>query len=135
MLLCVVSRIRQAEELFEAAIAANPVHAESLGNLAVLLHGQPDNEPAVLDRIEGLYKRAVHADPANANNFSNYGLFLAEVTLISSVHTYQTKCWRSCRRLRRRRSKLGPAGFAALGHVGSVLRYWVYLVPTCQGTG
>lgn len=71
--------IQQARELFEAAIAANPSHAESLGNLAVLLHGQPGSGKAGLDRIEGLYKRALHADPANANNFSNYGLFLAEV--------------------------------------------------------
>lgn len=36
---------------------------------------------AILDKIEGLYKRAVHADPANANNFSNFGLFLAEVNV------------------------------------------------------
>ena len=34
----------------------------------------------MLDKIEGLYKRAIHADPANANNFSNFGLFLAEVS-------------------------------------------------------
>lgn len=33
----------------------------------------------MLSRIEDLYRRAVHADPVNANNFSNYGLFLAEV--------------------------------------------------------
>lgn len=65
--------------MFEAAIAANPSHAESLGNLAVLLHGQPCTSATMLDKIEGLYKRAVHADPANANNFSNFGLFLAEV--------------------------------------------------------
>lgn len=71
----------QARGLFEAAIAANPSHAESLGNLAVLLHGQPGTSTAILDKIEDLYKRAVHADPANANNFSNFGLFLAEVNL------------------------------------------------------
>lgn len=69
----------QAKRLFEAAIAANPFHAESLGNLAVLLHGQTPKGAKVLDRIEDLYKRAVHADPANVNNVSNYGLFLAEV--------------------------------------------------------
>lgn len=67
--------------MFEAAIAANPSHAESLGNLAVLLHGQPGTSTTILDKIEDLYKRAVHADPANANNFSNFGLFLAEVNL------------------------------------------------------
>lgn len=72
----------QAEELFEAAIAANPAHAESLGNLAVLLHGQPSTSAAMLDKIEALYKRAVHADPVNANNFSNFGLFLAEVIFV-----------------------------------------------------
>lgn len=72
----------QAEELFEAAIAANPAHAESLGNLAVLLHGQPCASAAVLDKIETLYKRAVHADPVNANNLSNFGLFLAEVIFL-----------------------------------------------------
>lgn len=69
----------QAMALFEAAIAANPSHAESLGNLAVLLHGQAPKKVEVLARIEDLYKRAVHSDPSNANNFSNYGLFLAEV--------------------------------------------------------
>ena len=53
----------------------------------MLLHGQPSNEPVVLDKIEDLYKRAVHADPTNANNFSNYGLFLAEVTLIHFIHS------------------------------------------------
>ncbi|CAM9862822.1 unnamed protein product [Ectocarpus sp. 4 AP-2014] len=68
----------KAKTLFEAAIAANPSHAESLGNLAVLLHGQPCTSAPLLDKIEGLYKRAVHADPVNANNFSNFGLFLAE---------------------------------------------------------
>lgn len=71
--------VPKAKRLFEAAIEANPSHAESLGNLAVLLHGQPCASAAMLDKIEGLYKRAVHADPANANNFSNFGLFLAEV--------------------------------------------------------
>lgn len=71
--------------MFEAAILANPSHAESLGNLAVLLHGQASIEETVLRRIEALYKRAVHADPTNANNFSNYGLFLAEVTLALST--------------------------------------------------
>lgn len=71
--------IVQAKRLFEAAIAANPSHAESLGNLAVLLHGQMPKGVKVLDRIEDLYRRAVRADPANANNVSNYGLFLAEV--------------------------------------------------------
>ena len=71
--------VSKARRLFEAAIKANPSHAESLGNLAVLLHGQPSTSPAMLGKIEGLYKRAVHADPANANNFSNFGLFLAEV--------------------------------------------------------
>lgn len=75
----VVFLVLKARRLFEAAIETNPSHAESLGNLAVLLHGQPHTSAAVLDKIEGLYKRAVHADPANANNFSNFGLFLAEV--------------------------------------------------------
>lgn len=65
--------------MFEAAIEANPYHAESLGNLAVLLHGQPCTSSTMLDKTEDLYKRAVHADPTNANNFSNFGLFLAEV--------------------------------------------------------
>lgn len=72
--------IPKAKGLFEAAIKANPSHAESLGNLAVLLHGRPFTSAAMLDKIEGLYKRAVHADPVNANNFSNFGLFLAEVS-------------------------------------------------------
>lgn len=75
---------QQARGLFETAIAANPSHAESLGNLAVLLHGQPSGGRAGLDRIEELYKRALHADPANANNFSNYGLFLAEVRVANN---------------------------------------------------
>lgn len=57
----------------------------------MLLHGQPCEKRLMLDRVESLYKRAVYADPANANNFSNYGLFLAEVrplkTLsLNSVH-------------------------------------------------
>ena len=52
----------------------------------MLLHGQPSNGPAVLDKIEDFYKRAVHADPANANNFSNYGLFLAEVRGDNQIH-------------------------------------------------
>lgn len=73
------SSASKARTLFEAAIEANLSHAESLGNLAVLLHGQACTSPAMLDKIEGLYKRAVHADPANANNLSNFGLFLAEV--------------------------------------------------------
>lgn len=73
--------VPKAKRLFEAAIEANPSHAESLGNLAVLLHGQPCTSAATLDMIEGLYKRAIHADPANANNFSNFGLFLAEVNV------------------------------------------------------
>ncbi|CAM9715302.1 unnamed protein product [Ascophyllum nodosum] len=68
----------KAKALFEAAIAANPSHAESLGNLAVLLHGCSRDDPVTLGRIENLYSRAVRSDPANANNFSNYGLFLAE---------------------------------------------------------
>ncbi|CAN0509376.1 unnamed protein product, partial [Scytosiphon promiscuus] len=41
---------------------------------AVLLHGQPGTSTTILDKIEDLYKRAVRADPANANNFSNFGL-------------------------------------------------------------
>lgn len=73
---------RQARQLFEAAIAANPSHAESLGNLAVLLHGQAYKGATGLDKIEEIYKRALRADPTNANNFSNYGLFLAEVMLL-----------------------------------------------------
>lgn len=70
----------QAKTLFEAAIKANPVHAEALGSLAVLLHAQSEKGQNVLRYVEDLYKRAVHADPMNANNLSNYGLFLAEVT-------------------------------------------------------
>lgn len=66
--------------MFEAAIEANPSHAESLGNLAVLLHAQLNQGKDMLEKIAELYKRAVYADSANANNFSNYGLFLAEVT-------------------------------------------------------
>lgn len=69
----------QAKLYFEAAIKANPAHAESLGNLAVLLHAKSTEDQLSLQRVEDLYKRAVHSDPMNANNLSNYGLFLAEV--------------------------------------------------------
>jgi Tfp pilus assembly protein PilF len=69
----------KAQRMFEAAIAANPEHAESLGHLAVLLHGvRGDYEGAA-----ALYERAVQCDSHNVNNLSNYGLFLAEVSVLA----------------------------------------------------
>ena len=64
-----------AEEYYLKAIGANPKHADSLGNYAVLLHGVKQQ----YDKAEDYYKKAIDAEPDHTNNLGNYALFLAEV--------------------------------------------------------
>ncbi len=64
----------RAEEFYKRAIAADPKHANTLGNYAIFLR----NERKDMDRAEEFYKRAIAADPEHANNLGNYANFLCD---------------------------------------------------------
>jgi tetratricopeptide (TPR) repeat protein len=54
--------------MYERAVAADPNHANSLGDFANFLRFVRGDQ----DRAEEMYERAVAADPNHANNLGNY---------------------------------------------------------------
>ena len=64
----------QAEQMYQRALAADPDHANNLGNYAIFLTTVRGDH----DQAEQMYQRALAADPEHANNLGNYANFLTD---------------------------------------------------------
>jgi Tfp pilus assembly protein PilF len=83
-----------AERLYkESVVLARSDDGDPAGAYAVFLHAARD-EPT---RAMSMYERAVKADPTNANNLSNFGLFLFDVMGNASRAEEMYKVGRSVR--------------------------------------
>ncbi|MBO1032378.1 tetratricopeptide repeat protein, partial [Tessaracoccus sp. SD287] len=65
----------QAEQMYQRALAANPTHADNLGNYAIFLTDVRGDH----DQAEQMYQRALAANPTHANNLGSYAIFLTDV--------------------------------------------------------
>lgn len=78
-----LGKIDAVRRLYDRALRHDPKNPDTLGAVAVLLHGTAQQnstgEARQLDEAEVMYQRALNACTWHTNNLGNYGLFLTDV--------------------------------------------------------
>jgi len=98
--------VREAEDLYRAALREHPDNAAVLADLGVLLAGQRRHAEA-----EAAYRRALALDPANATVHTNLGVLLADLQRPVDAE--------ACHR---RALELAPDDASALSNLGLLLQ-------------